>query len=120
MEAVDLHYFSVQEIADAAGLSVRRIQRGIKRAREMALDFQTIWAIEWRTTPNVFNRENQCEWHNWEEIPQGLEIGCLACVKCGLDYLIREPTKHERATGQPEPRRQKPQAAFAERMHGKT
>lgn len=89
MELVDLFYVTPREIAEMSGLSIRRIQYGLKRARGMALDLATIWDVEWRTTPNVFNQKNQCEQHAWEEIPKGLSIGCLACLRTGLDHLIR-------------------------------
>lgn len=89
MEAVDLHYFTIKEIAEMSGLSIRRIQYGVKRARGMALDFATIWDVEWRTTPNAFNQANQCELHGWADIPKGLNIGCLSCLRTGLDHLIR-------------------------------
>jgi hypothetical protein len=112
MEAVDLHYISPGEIAQVTGLSVRRIQYGIKRARGMALDFATVWDIEWRMTPNAFNQVNQCEQHNWEDIPKGLAIGCMACLRSGLDHLIRagRTPKPEKPTGpleEPETRRQR-------------
>ena len=119
MEAVDLHYFSPLEIAEAANLSVRRIQAGIKRAREMKLDLPTIWDIEWRTTPNAFTQATQCEQHEFGDIPKGLAIGCLACLRTGLDHLIRKPTKQERAEGD-QPRKAPPEPAkpFAERKFG--
>jgi hypothetical protein len=120
LEAVDLHYFTPQEIADAAGLSLRRVQFGLKRARGMRIDFQTVWDVEWVTTSNVFNCVNQCEWHNREEIPKGLARGCLACLRSGLDYLIRQPSTKELEHGVLEaPPEQEAPKEFAERMHGK-
>ncbi len=113
LEAVDLHYFTPQEIADAAGLSLRRIQAGLKRAREMQLDFISIWEIEWRMTPNAFTQQHQCEWHNYEDIPAGFKIGCLACMRTGIEHLVR----NSRAKSEPPRTRTEKQKSFAERHH---
>lgn len=115
VEAVDLHYFTPQEVADAAGLSLRRVQYGLKRAREMAIDFQTVWDIEWRTSPNVFDPGmSNCEWHDRRDIPNGLAIGCLSCLRSGLESLIaRSRPKSE--PGKPSPSDQR--KSFAERHH---
>lgn len=88
MECVDLDYMTPKEIAEMCGYPVRTVRAGIQRARGLKLDLATVWEIEWRTTPNAFKGESQCELHNWEDIPKGLAIGCLACLKSGLDHLI--------------------------------
>jgi hypothetical protein len=114
MEAVDLYYFTPKEIADAAGLSVRRIQAGIKRAREMALDLPDIFKIEWISNANAFTEHNQCEWHSWKEIPQGIEKGCEFCLKTGLEWLIAR-SRPKTEPGKPSPSEKR--KSFAERHH---
>jgi hypothetical protein len=85
--------WSVNDLARATGLSKRRIQMGLARARNEPYDLPTIWQIEWRHSPNPF-RTSGCEVHSGT-IPAGLPIGCLACLESGLDHLIRIGRKPE-------------------------
>ncbi len=94
-ECVDLDYMTPREIADFCGYPLRTVQAGIKRARGLKLDFATVWDICWLTTPNVFIEASQCELHDSKDIPRGLAIGCLYCLRTGLDYLIRGPSPAE-------------------------
>jgi hypothetical protein len=83
-------YLSVQEIASIAGVSCRRVQQGLKRAQGLKLDLATVWKIEWIVNPNAFTAQNQCKFHGGpgREIPRELPIGCLHCLRSGLDHLI--------------------------------
>ena len=94
MEAVDLCYVTPGELARWTGLTVRRIQQGIKRARGVQIDLETIWQIEWMANDgNTFS--NSCDIHGGpgQEFPRGLPRGCLKCLRSGLDHLIHRPTK---------------------------
>jgi hypothetical protein len=119
MECVDLDYLTPREIAEQCGYPVRTVRAGIQRARGLKLDLATVWEIEWRSTPNVFGQATQCELHDFTDIPKGLAIGCLACLKTGLDYLIRRPTTREKEHGNVVPPKQEPPKDFAERHHRK-
>lgn len=110
MECVDLDYLTPRDISQLCGYPVRTVRAGIQRARGLKLDLATVWEIEWRTTPNVFGQATQCEQHGFGEIPRGLAIGCLACLKTGLDHLIRKPTTAERSEGD-QPRKAPPKPA---------
>lgn len=91
MEAVDLEFRTVRELSLMTGLSIRRIQVGIKRARQVPLDPVSLWEIMWHHTPNVF-KTNGCEWHGGPDgvIPKDLPDGCLRCLKSGLDHMIAQ------------------------------
>lgn len=94
MELIDIHYFTPREIAKSTGLTVRRIQQGVKRAREMQVDLATIWRIEWVANDgNSFN--NACDIHGGpnQEFPRELPKGCQKCCKSGLDHLIHRPSE---------------------------
>lgn len=94
MAAVDLVYVTPGELAQWTGLTVRRIQQGIKRARGIKIDLPTIWEIEWMSNEgNTFS--NSCDVHGGpgQEFPRGMPIGCLKCLRCGLDHLIHRPAK---------------------------
>ncbi len=88
LEAVTEHFFTVEELARLSGKSKRRIQAGLKSARENPISFAKVWAVEWISTPNAFVEAGQCEWHAGEPIPEGLAKGCLFCLKAGLEALI--------------------------------
>jgi hypothetical protein len=88
LKAVEEHYLTPQEIAEASGLSVRQIQRGLKRARGAKLDFWTAFDVEWIMNSNPFMFEHQCEWHNYTDIPRGVKEGCLYCLRAGLSHLM--------------------------------
>ncbi len=119
LEAVDRYFLTPQEIADMCNVSVRTVYYGLKRARGQELDFQTIWDIEWRTTPNAFTETTQCEQHAWQDIPKGLAVGCLACLRTGLDHLIRQPTTREREHGELEkPPDPEPTKSYAQQKFG--
>ncbi len=88
LEGFTRFFMSVQELATLSGKSARRIQAGLKRAREDPIEFPTVWDVEWISTPNAFVKEEQCKWHAGEPIPDGLKRGCLFCLRAGLEVLI--------------------------------
>jgi hypothetical protein len=117
LKAVEIHYLTPKEIAEASGLSVRQIQRGLKRARREKIDFETAWDTEWIMNPNPFTEEHQCAWHGKADIPKGVKQGCLFCLRGGLLHLIRSGRRACPADQKPEP---KDSRTFAERKHGKS
>ncbi len=88
LEAVNQVGWTVQDLMRATGLAKSRIYEGLKRARSESYDLPTIWDIEWISTPNVFIQAQQCQWHAGQPIPDGLRIGCLSCLRAGLETLI--------------------------------
>ncbi len=114
LKAVEEYFFTPQEIADAANLSVRRVQMGLKRARGAKLDFFTVFDVEWIMCSNPFTAEHQCQWHNFKDIPKGIRQGCLFCLKAGLTHLMGKHGKP--IPGQEE--KKEPGKSFAERKHG--
>lgn len=79
-----------------------------------------VWDICWLTTPNVFIESTQCELHDSKDIPKGLAIGCLYCLRTGLDYLIRRPTTKEMTEGElpAEPKPEPDTRTYAQRKFG--
>jgi hypothetical protein len=88
----------VDELIAFKGKSKRRIQAGLKRARDEPIEPATVWDIEWRSSPNAFVAEHQCEWHGGQngKIPEDYPVGCLFCLEAGLKAMI---SRHGRPVG---------------------
>ena len=90
LEAIERLFWTVDELVAFTGKSKRRIQAGLKRARDEPIEISTVWDIEWRSSPNAFVAEHQCEWHGGTtgKIPEDYPIGCLFCLEAGLKAMI--------------------------------
>ncbi len=101
LEAVNKLFWTVDDLMAETGLSRRRIQTGLKRARDEPIEMPTVWDIEWRSSPNAFVEAHQCDWHGGENgtIPEDYPVGCLFCLKAGLTAMIR---RHGRPIGSTE------------------
>lgn len=107
LEAITRLFWTVDDLVRETGKSKRRIQAGLKHAREEPLEIKTIWAIEWRSSPNAFVPAHQCDWHGGEtgKIPEDVPVGCLLCMKAGMEAMIRrhgKPPKEEAKGKQPQ------------------
>jgi hypothetical protein len=100
LEAVEKLYWTVDDLVSFTGKSKRRIQAGLKRARDEPIEPATVWDIEWRSSPNAFVAAHQCEWHGGEtgRIPEGYPVGCLFCLEAGLRAMM---ARHGRPVGIP-------------------
>ncbi len=98
LEATNKLFWTVDDLVTFTGKSRRRIQAGLKRARDEPIEMPTVWDIEWRSSPNAFVAEHQCTWHggNNGKIPEEYPIGCLFCLEAGLMTMIR---RHGRPIG---------------------
>ncbi len=95
LEAMDRLYWTVDELMAFTGKSRRRIQMGLKRARNEPLEISTVWDIEWVYCANAFVEEHQCDWHGGANgtIPEDYPKGCLFCLKAGLTAMIARQGK---------------------------
>ena len=100
LEATQRFFWTVDELVSLTGKSKRRIQAGLKRARDEPLDLKTVWDIEWISSPNAFVEAHQCDWHGGETgtIPEDCPVGCLYCLKAGLMAMIK---RHGKPIGSP-------------------
>ncbi len=90
LEAVNKLFWTVDDLIAFTGKSRRRIQAGLKRARDEPIEMPTVWDIEWRSSPNAFVQQHQCDWHGGStgKIPEDYPIGCLFCLEAGLRAMI--------------------------------
>ena len=95
LEATVKLFWTVDDLVRFTGKSKRRIQAGLKRARDEPIEMPTVWDIEWRSSPNAFVAEHQCDWHGGQngKIPEDYPVGCLFCLEAGLTAMIRRHGK---------------------------
>jgi hypothetical protein len=107
LEAVTRFFWTVDDLCRFSGKSKRRIQAGLKRAKDEPIEIKTVWAIEWVSNANSFVPEHQCTWHGGAQgkIPEDFPVGCLYCMKAGLTAMIArhwQPIQIEAKAAKPE------------------
>jgi hypothetical protein len=121
LEAVEKLGWTVAQLVQATGLGKRRIQQGLKRARNEPIEEspQTVFDIEWISTANAFTIANQCHWHQNQPIPEGIAKGCLYCLDSGLRILMaRHGEPVGTSTAQPDTTLSGAEIATAVQPHG--
>ncbi len=95
LEAQKKLFWTVDDLIAFTGKSRRRIQAGLKRARDEPIEIKTVWDIEWISNSNAFISAEQCKWHGGPgvPIPEEYPVGCLFCLAAGLMAMIRRHGK---------------------------